>query len=148
MPAGRGAHVAARGIPITLVDGKKATLRYDFGACLDIEEKWGSLDTFSTNFNDSLKQGTKAKRFKMMLAAIAPAVGHAEITEEQLRELLDPTRLDEYDDAVAAAWLETFPSATPAANGGKGRKPKRSRGASGSTSEPSSSAEAKESSGE
>lgn len=142
-PASPGARLQAAGAPVLLANGREVWLRYGMAALLHLEDTYGSIPGVLEALN-GLNAGGKA--FTTVVDLIVPGLLHEGISRADLLadDLLDPSLLQVYVQAIARAFEQSFPQETNAARKAAGvNRPNRraaSRGASGSTSERSPSA--------
>lgn len=145
--------LAARGKPITLIDGRVVHVVFTFSSVMRLEDDFGSIAAALT----AVEQVESGKAFGSIADILAAGLEH-ESTEDGarlsnvdvLRYLLDSTELHHYSEQLGAAFEAAFP--TPEQKGGgddadptKGAD--SSLGQSGTTSPLDSSDEATSSSG-
>lgn len=95
----------AAGAPITLIDGREVRLRYGMRAMKNLEDELGSIEAVHEAVN-----GT-GKKFGPLVTVIYCGLSHEQIEQDDLFDLLDTRRLEEYSEAIGAAFHEAFPAA-------------------------------------
>jgi hypothetical protein len=104
--------LAARGVPITLLDETQPRLLYTFSSIMRLEEQHGSLAAAMNVVVD----GEKGAAFSGMLGIIAAGLEHEATADgarlsdvETLRYLLDPKLMEDYGNAIKDAFELSFP---------------------------------------
>ena len=126
--------ILAPGHTLTLVDGRVVTLRYGMRGLKALEDEFGSLNSLEEAVGLDEEGRPTGKVIGPIVAMLAAGLTAEGISADQLLDLLDPARLDEYADAAGKA-LE---QALPAAEAGPG-KASPSHGGTSTTSPPSAS---------
>lgn len=146
--------IAKRGKPIRLIDDSEVAVVFTFSSIMRIEEDFGSVA-------DALSQvsaGPTGAAFTALAQIVASGLEHEQLDDgtklsdvENLRVMLDPFAFEDYSDAMGAAMEAAFPQSAEgddAGAGGDDTDPQSdSPGESGTTSRPSPSDEATETSG-
>jgi len=144
--------LAADGIEIELA-GAAFRLHFDFGGLRHVERAYGSLDAFL----DAVLEGAAGQQLGMLEVGLTACLQHAKVPaallEQMVQDALGPpmdfVRIADYGAAVKAACFEARllvrKPIDPPADGEA--LPATSPGSAGTTSPPSASAEATESSG-
>lgn len=91
--------VAARGAPLTLLDGRTVTVRFGMRELSELEEQFGSMHAVQ----DSLATG---KTFTSLCRVLAVATG---IAVDDLFDLLHPAEVEAYSEVLNVALTEAFP---------------------------------------
>ena len=107
------AHVLAdRGVEIELLDGKSVTICYGFRSLMQLEDQYGSVNAAI----ELVQQGVDGKAFTSLAGILAAGLMH-ETTEtgvlgdaNVLADYLDPTKLEDYAEAMSEAFTRSFPS--------------------------------------
>lgn len=102
-----GDRVEARGVPITLADGRSVRLRFGAKALRYLEREYGSLKAFQ----EEAKKGNEGRAVTAVLDAIIAGLLHESLgTVDEVENLLDERRLTtDYADAFNKAWDEAQP---------------------------------------
>lgn len=146
--------LAARGVPISLVDGTEVRVCFTFHSLLVLEEKHGGLSGAMDALADP-----DAAQFGTILGIMAAGLEHVEVPQEDLLSptgqvvvslsdtenlsyLLDVQRVAEYAEAMGQAFRHAFPAkeADPTDPPVAPAETTGSPGQSGSTAAPSTSA--------
>jgi hypothetical protein len=109
------------GVPITLEDGSLVTLRYTMRSLAEIEDRVCPLG----QIQDVLGSGDQPL-IRPLTSLISAGCGHS---PEQLLDLLDVTRLNEYTAAIALSLEMALPKPDP-----QGPQDARINGSPGATS--------------
>jgi hypothetical protein len=156
--------LAARGVPIRLIDDTEVRICYTFHSLLTLEEKHGGLsgamealaNPTAAQFGSIvglLAAGLEHELYDVTEPADAAAGFQGRLTRERLDDpetlsfLLDPMEIHTYAAAMGEAFKRSFPTAAAGEGGEEQDPPEGSPGLSGSTSEPSTSGGATRSSG-
>jgi hypothetical protein len=138
-----GIHLLAQGVPITLLDGTEVNVRYGMRGVALLEDAFGTLPNIETALVMDLSRPIVGPTCRALACGLSHVIeGGARMTVDQLQnaliDRLDPRRLREYVEAVAAALSEAFPTAVtpeePLPNGTGRLAPAPSRGGSTGTS--------------
>lgn len=141
--------LAQRGVAITLLDGSERKLCYTFSSLMTLEEAFGSINAAvaAISSSDSAQIGGTVKLLAAGLEHEVDTNGERLSDPQHLRYLVDSTQINEYGDAIGAAFDLAFPTAVEVDESDPTQGATSSPGPSGSTSEQSSSVEASTSSG-
>lgn len=101
--------LAARGVPITLADGREVRLRYDMEALEAIEGAFGSLAAMQEELAEDKKM------FTALNTVIAAGLKHEGLSREDVVKLMDPAELEAYSEAMSEAFDQAFPQKAQAA---------------------------------
>jgi hypothetical protein len=130
----------ALGVEVTLADGKRYPLRFDFEALYIIEEEFtDGLDELVARLSpkDPKKQGWTPGRVKAIGTAMEAALIHTGMSRVKIRKLLEFKQIIIYLEALIDAFNQAMPevdeSARPKAAGSAADSP----GNSSTTSAPS-----------
>ena len=104
--ATQGTRLLAQGAPLTLTDGRTVNVRYDMRALVLIEQHFGSTTAMAVELSDPT-----GKKFTALIHALACGLTHEGLDYDALLDLLHPSQVEEYDQAMEAAWDEAFPPA-------------------------------------
>lgn len=128
---------------MTLADGTKVRLRFGFWGLAALEDEFGSLSAVG----EAISRNTEGKQFGPIGRVLRCGLVHEGVPQDDtFLDLLDLQRLDEYAEAVQAAWVQAFPPPeVDTDKPGSNRPPRKAgttsgRGTSGTTSRPSRSA--------
>lgn len=97
--------ILAPGRSITLVNGNTITIRYGFNALGILEDEFGSVD----GLFKALADGAKGRLFKSLAVALWAGTSR-QLTKEAFADLLDPTQLAAYSEAMNGALAQAFGS--------------------------------------
>jgi hypothetical protein len=141
--------LAARGVPVRLIDGQEVRICYTFHSLLVLEEKHGGLQGAMAALSDA--SNAQFASIAGLLAAgleheVAIADGTGLGNPEYLSYLIDPMEITTYAAAMGEAFKRSFPQPKEA-DAGDPQSQNHSPGQSGSTSAPSTSAGPSTSSG-
>lgn len=129
--------IAAKGIPITLADGSTTHARFGLWGIKIIEDRYGSLaemqSVMEAAFDTDETGAPRGKAFSTLLDVLGIALLHTKKSGQQLADMLDPRRIEEYVEAVSEALLQSLPDPGPAPKGAK-KQAGKSRGATSGTS--------------
>jgi hypothetical protein len=129
----------ARGVEVTLADGRVARLRFGMRELAELEDLFGSL-------NGSQEALAGGKTFKSTAQLLAIGLAHEGLTLEQLWDLLIPADTHLYAEAIVDAISQSFPDSDGPGNSEAGTTT-GSPSSTGTTSPSSSSAGPSTSSG-
>ena len=93
----------AAGRSITFLDGSTHTLHFGFRALKLIEDDFGSIAAVSRSLDDQAMFGTVAR-------VLTAGLSHEHRSMDELLDLLDVQRLNEYTKATIEALTEALPS--------------------------------------
>jgi hypothetical protein len=134
-----------QGTTVILADGKERRVMFDMECMAIIEEMVGSISAY----NEGLVRGMKAKALKSIIAGLVGGFAHYEgehaMSRAKVVRLMEWKNLQQYVDALDAAWDEGVPGA--GAPGKGSRQAKGSRGRRSTAASPSTTGGANESSG-
>ena len=148
--------IRAPGVPITLRDGSARRLRFGFLAIKRLEEHFGSTTALDRELQSIAaylqgKATDEGKVFTTVFIVMASGLVREHLTDEQLDDLLDFSKVHEYAVATNAALTQAFGEVgeEEANQTGKAAAVKQAgRGVNGGTRRRSSSAAKTKSSGE
>lgn len=101
-----GQRLLAQGAPLTLTDGRMVNVRYDMRALVLIEQHFGSTTAMAVELSDPT-----GRKFTALVHALACGLTHEGLDYDALLDLLHPSQVDAYDEAMEKAWDEAFPPA-------------------------------------
>ncbi len=110
----------AQGAVVHLTDGREVPLRYNMRALKMLEDRFGTIEGVNTAIPVDDEGRPTGKVFGPMLDLLIPGLLHTGLSEDELIDLLDPKRLDEYGTALGAAMAEAFPAPKSAQGNGAG----------------------------
>lgn len=146
MPTSESDRILAAGAPVTLADGRVLHLRYTFRALKVIEDRYGSLDGTVKAMGMDDQGRVHGRYFTTIIDMLYAGLLHTGISEDELYELADPARVEEYDEAVNVALAQAL--ARPGGKEGPTTgSPNGSPGQTSTTPPPSDMAEQTSSSG-
>lgn len=90
--------IAAPGVEITLINGSTSTIRYNFSAMIEIENKHGSIN----GLLEQLNAGDRGSLFSTLAHALWAGTAR-KMPLEAFIDLLDPARLGQYTEAFSSA---------------------------------------------
>src|ERR1051326_4303428 len=131
-----GTKLAAKGAPITLVDGRVCHVRYGFRGVLELERRLGGTKAIDEAIVQILN--AEGAAYTKLADFLCAGLLDDFTDDDEVIALLDSRQLFDYGQAVGEALAEAFPDATGNGNRGKA-KGKASRGGAGTTRRPSSS---------
>ena len=105
--------ILARGVPITLADGRTAHLRYGMLGLKQLEDDFGSLakvqDAIKKEFARNSKEGAPTgKAINLAWSIMRAGLLDLEMTELELDRVLDPALFGDYADAIGQAFDQAF----------------------------------------
>jgi hypothetical protein len=95
----------AAGTPLALTDGREVSLKYGMRSLKILEDQFGDLRTAQ----NSLAGG--GKTIGPLMDLLSAGLLHEGITADELLDLVDPQRLEEYSQALVKAFEVAFPDA-------------------------------------
>lgn len=102
--------VLAQGEAIELADGQTAHLRYSMASMGYLEDKFGSITAMQAVMAKADAEGNPTGAvFTAIGHLIYAGLIHLKVSEPELLEALDPSRLSEYVDAAMAAFNRAMP---------------------------------------
>lgn len=141
--------IAADGVPIPLVDGTTAELRFGMRAIRHLERQFGSLDAMQEALPG--EDGPPDGAFEAMCAVLYAGLMHTGRSEDEVLDLLSPRMLNRYAEAIGQAFAIAFPEVESGNVEGEPSRPglqaNGSPGATSTGSSPSGSAVPTNSSG-
>lgn len=134
------ARIAARGLPITLVDGREVRLRYGFKALLALEDRFGGIGKVQGAVSSDLSGPVFGPMLDLLCAGLLDehdGTGAPLSDRERLADLLDPALFQDYITVAGKAMEEAFPTPAPATPEPGPTAAPPSPGQTGTTSPPS-----------
>jgi hypothetical protein len=133
----------AEGTEVTLLNGRKARLRYGMRAIKILEDEFGSVSAIQDHMETDEEGNATGKVFTALWALLRAGLLDEKLSDEELDQLVDPTQVQAYMNAVEKAFTQAFPQAGQ----GKAESVNGSRGMSSITSPQSATEEVSASSG-
>lgn len=124
--ATQGTRLLAQGAPLTLTDGRTVHVRYDMRALVLIEQHFGSTTHMAVQLSDPA-----GKKFTALVHALACGLTREGLDYDALLDLLHPSDVDSYDEAMEAAWNEAFPESDDESAGEPDPNPRGEQGSPG-----------------